>query len=147
MSRISRETYAFSMSLTLSLRTVKSHAFSCSTKNNVSNVTSVLLLWWEMRVVTPVLLLLTLGLLIFMCGFIRHTTQWQCPGSKFVHSKWLCKCRLVLGSTSTQFTICGTVSFYYTRGWQHWYHIRTCVRFIAFCILFCKIIIDCELVF
>jgi len=39
----------------------KSHAFSCSTKNNIFNVISVLLLWWEMRVLTPVLLLLTLG--------------------------------------------------------------------------------------
>ena len=28
-----------------------------------------------MRVLTPVLLLLTLGLLIFMCGSIRHTAQ------------------------------------------------------------------------
>ena len=28
----------------------KSHAFSCSTKNNIFNVTSVLLLWWEIRV-------------------------------------------------------------------------------------------------
>ena len=67
----------------------KSHAFSCSTKNYIFNVTSVLLLWWEMRVLTPVLLLLTLGLLISMCGSIRHTAQWQCPGSKLVHSKWL----------------------------------------------------------
>jgi len=32
----------------------KSHAFSCSTKNNIFNVTSVLLLWWEMRVLTLV---------------------------------------------------------------------------------------------
>ena len=62
---------------------------------------------WEF---TPVLLLLTLGLLIFMCGSIRHTAQWQCPGSKLVHSKWLCKCWLILGSPSTQFTVCGTVS-------------------------------------
>jgi len=45
----------------------KSHAFSCSTKNNIFNVTRVLLLWWEMRILTPVLLLLTLGLLIFIC--------------------------------------------------------------------------------
>jgi len=88
----------------------KSHAFSCSAKNNIFNVTTVLLLWWEMRVLTPVLLLLTLGLLTFMCGSIRHMAQWQCPGCKLVHSKWLCKCRLVLGSTSTQFTVCGTVS-------------------------------------
>ena len=28
-----------------------------------------------MRLLTPVLLLLTLGLLIFMCGSIRHTAQ------------------------------------------------------------------------
>jgi len=52
----------------------KSHAFSCSTKNNIFNVTSVLLLLWEMRILTPVLLLLTLGLLIFMCGSIKHST-------------------------------------------------------------------------
>jgi len=60
----------------------KSHAFSCSTKNNIFNVTSVLLLWWEMRVLTPVLLLLTLGLLIFVCGSIRHTAQWQSAWSE-----------------------------------------------------------------
>ena len=57
----------------------KSHAFSCSTKNNIFNVTSLLLLWWEMRVLTPVLLLLTLGLLIFMCGSIRHRHSDNVP--------------------------------------------------------------------
>ena len=57
----------------------KSHAFSCSTKSNIFNITSVLLLWWEMRVLTPVLLLLTLGLLIFMCGSTRHTHSDSVP--------------------------------------------------------------------
>ena len=97
----------------------KSHAFSCSTKNNIFNVTSVLLLWWEMRVLTPVLLLLTLGLLIFMCGSIRHTAQWQCPGSKLVHSKWLVSTR----SWQHIDTIYGLwhCVHLYTRGWQHWY--------------------------
>jgi len=62
------------MSLTLSLRTVEiSRVFLLNEKNNIFNVTSVLLLWREMRVLTPVLLLLTLGLLIFMCGSISLT--------------------------------------------------------------------------
>jgi len=108
VSRTSRETHTFSMSITLSLRTVEISRIFLLNEKQYFNVTSVLLLWWEMRVLTPVLLLLTLGLLIFMCGSNRHTAQ--CPGSKLVHSKWLCKCRLVLGSTSTQFTVCGTVS-------------------------------------
>jgi len=46
VSRISHETHAFLMSLTLSLdRTVEMSRISCSTKNNIFNVTSVLLLW------------------------------------------------------------------------------------------------------
>jgi len=94
------------MSLALSLRTVEISCIFLRNEKQYFNVTSVL--WWEMRVITPVLLLLTLGLLIFMCGSIRHTAQWQCRGSKLVHSKWLCKCRLVLSSTSTQFMVCGT---------------------------------------
>jgi len=111
VSRISRETHAFSMSLTLSLRTVEISCIFLLNEKQYFNVRRVLLLWWEMRVLTPALLLLTLGLLIFMCGSIRHTAQWQCPGSKLVHM---------------------TVQVS-TRSWQHIdtiYGLRHCVHLV-----------------
>ena len=83
----------------------KSHAFSCTTKNNIfmSQVFSFCGKKWEFSL--PCYFYWHFfGLLIFMCGSIRHTAQWQCPGSKLVHTTALCWIMTVQVST---------------RSWQH----------------------------